>query len=336
MRSKLLSIPAFLAFLTILTGIWVGYNILVPYPAAQELTVFIPKGSSLDTIARLLKRSSIIRNRHVFYLYAIFSGISQRLQWGEYAFLRPVNIHQVLRKLVRGEVKVYFLTLKEGETIYDLSDHLEKLKFFPKEKTLSKLQEHTFIRSLDPRIPQDLESIEGFLYPETYKIEKRQDLKGIVHPMVQECFRHIDKDLLIKAATNGFNLKELVTLASIIEKETPHKEEMPLIASVFHNRLKRGMPLQADPTAVYGLNPPYQGPVLPIHLRQPSPYNTYLLSGLPKGPICNPSLSALQAAADPPNTPYLYFLANKNSHHTFSKSYKEHVAHILRLRTSGR
>lgn len=333
MRSKLLGIWIFLAFLMILAGIWVSYEIFAPYPSARGQTVFIPKGSSLDTISRLLERSRIVRNRHTFYLYALFSGNSQRLQWGEYAFSMPVNIHQVLAKLARGKVKFYSLTLKEGETLYDFANHLEKLGFFPEEETLAKLKDRSFIQSLDPRIPRDLESLEGFLYPETYRIEKRQSLLEIVRPMTQECFKRIDKELLAKAAKNGLDLKELVTLASIIEKETPHKDEMPLIASVFHNRLKLGMPLQADPTAVYReLAPPHKGPVLPTHLARPSPYNTYLLPGLPKGPICNPSLPALQAAADPAKTPYLYFVANKSSRHTFSRSYEEHLANIRLLK----
>ncbi len=331
---KRVALTVFALFL-IFSGILAAYTAFVPYKKAAGRQVFIPKGSSSTKIAEILEKASIIRSKLAFLVYVIATGKKGKLQWGEYAFLEPVGLHQVVTKLYRGEVKTYLLTLKEGETLYDLASSLEALGFFPAQKTCDQLRDKAFIRSLHSMIPSELDSLEGFLYPETYRIERRQGLAQIVRPMVQEFFKQVDTTLLAKAGLHGLNLKNLVTLGSIIERETPHPEEMPLIASVFHNRLRLGMPLQADPTAVYDLSPRYKGPVLPEHLKRPSPYNTYRIVGLPKGPICNPSKAALHAAANPANTPYLYFVAKKDGYHSFAKSYAEHLAHIRTLRKTS-
>lgn len=324
-------IAAIVLFL-VLSGMLTAYAIFAPYKKAAGRQVFIPKGSSSTKVARTLEENSIIQSRLVFLAYATLTGKLGKLQWGEYQFLEPVGLNRVVSMISKGEVKTYLLTLKEGGTLYDLASSLEALGFFPAQQTLHQLTDRRFIQSLHEKIPSEIDSLEGFLYPETYRIEKREELEQILRPMMQEFFKQTDATLLAQARTNGLGLKDLVTLASIIERETPHPDEMPLISSVFHNRLKRNMPLQADPTAVYDLSPTYKGPVLPDHLKRPSPYNTYRILGLPKGPICNPSRKALHAAANPATTPYLFFVADKNGYHRFAASYTEHLAHIRALR----
>ena len=176
-----------------------------------------------------------------------------------------------------------------------------------------------FIKSLKLDVP----NLEGYLYPETYLFTPGIDEAQLLRMLVEQFHNQLDPALLKKAKQLNLNRHQLVTLASIIEKETGLVKEMPLISSVFHNRLRRGIPLQTDPTVIYGIKN-FDGNLTRNHLKTPTPYNTYMIKGLPPGPIANPGKAALNAAAEPAKSEYLYFVARGDGSHYFSKTLKEH------------
>lgn len=308
---------------------WVSWEMSYTYKgyAAPKEMVDIQRGTSRSGIAILLEKEGVIRNRLAFEAYAhLHEG--QPLQAGEYLFDRPLAPRDVFWMIARGRVYVHTVTVPEGWTMFDIAAALEHEGLCRRQDFLAAAHDASLVRDIAPHA----QNLEGFLFPATYEFTKHATAEQIAAAMVAR-FRAV-WEVLPHQGTAGDGVLETVELASLVERETPVAAERPLVAGVFYNRLRRGMPLQCDPTVQYALELAGQPtPSLSLaDLRTPSPYNTYLHAGLPPGPIANPGEASLRAALDPEATDFLYFVANTRNGHFFSKTLAEHNRNVARYR----
>ena len=285
----------------------------------QEVT--IPKGASFKEVLLLLKERGLIGTSLPLYLYGRITGTDRRIRAGIYRFQEPLSPLEILRILKEGRGILLKVVIPEGLTVSQIAEILEREGVVKSKKAfLEASRDRHFLQSLGLHYP----SLEGFLFPDTYLFSPGEDPKKVIRVMVDNFRRHWPEAFSLRAKELGFTDYEVLTLASIIEKETSVSWEKPLISAVFHNRLKKRMPLCADPTVIYGLGESFRGDLRREHLRTPSPYNTYLLRGLPPTPICNPGVDSLRAALYPADVPYLYFVSKNDGTHHFSRTLKEH------------
>jgi UPF0755 protein len=296
-----------------------GYFLMSPATKLGENSVFmVKKGASLRSVAGELEKEGLITSEGLFLIWAKLTGHSRDLKSGEYELSPAMTPVEILRRLSRGIIMTHEVNVPEGFTRRQIAALLE-------DKGL--VDEYKFIKITgDPRIAREfgIESpgLEGYLYPDTYLFGRDLSPRMIVNVMVRRFFEVI-KPLEEPIRLSGFTMEEVVTLASIIEKETGTAHERPIIASVFLNRLKRGMKLQTDPTVIYGISD-FDGDLKREHLREPTAYNTYVIRGLPPGPIASPGIDSIRAVLYPSKTEYLYFVSKNNGTHHFSKNYSEH------------
>lgn len=290
----------------------------------------MPK-ESFGTIASELEKNDIITNAKLFNLYARLTGKRSKVKSGEYQFHSNMTPSEVLDILCSGHSMARPFTVSEGLNIYEIADLYEKNNFGKKEDFLKLVKDKTFIKKL---LGEDLDSLEGYLYPETYLLTKYEGASVLITRMVnnyKKIYSTLQDELKKESAdvkTKNWSNNQIMTLASIIEKETGAKEERPKISSVFHNRLMKKMKLQTDPTIIYGLTEQSGHLVNNIHkedILKPTKYNTYVISGLPPAPIANPGKEAIKAAMLPENTHYLYFVSQNNGTHIFSEDYQKHL-----------
>src|SRR5215831_14589209 len=312
-------------------GAYLWYGIQKPYQAfgPEGAFVTIPHGSSSRTAARILEKNGVIRSALVFEIYARRHP-RRTLEAGEYFFDHATSGKDVFWKLVHGEVYVLPFTVREGETMFDIAHELEAAKFLPAEDFLKAAKDTSGIKDLAPYA----KTLEGFLFPATYQLPRHPVATDLTAKMVQkfrEQWRGISASDPAPANAARPTLA-IVTLASLVERETPKPDERPLVAAVFENRLHKGMPLQCDPTVIYALEQvgKYEGTLTGKDLHYDSPYNTYEHGGLPPGPIGNPGEVALRAAIAPAPTDYLYFVANTQGGHFFSSTLTEHNKNVNR------
>lgn len=297
--------------------LWYLFCLFVPPGSGSVVKeLSFPAGSGIRKLANELKSGGVIRSSWHFILVSRLRSQSQRLKAGDYRFNDAMTPADILRKLVNGDVDFRRFALPEGYSIYQAAELLEQKGFFSREEFLEACR--------DPQVMSRLgirgNSAEGYLYPATYNLTKGSTAAQLVSQMTtrfEKAFAGIE------AGQSVVSKHEAVILASIIEKEAVSAEEKPLISSVFHNRLRIGMPLQSDPTAVYGVRA-FTGKVSKADILRVSPYNTYLIKGLPPGPIGNPGADAIKAALKPAETQYLYFVARQDGTHYFSKTLDEH------------
>ena len=297
--------------------------LLVPVTPEKPVSITITPGTSLHKIARQLESSGVIRNALALRLLARWEQRAGQVQAGTYRFQSAARPAQILERLIKGDVEKVSLTIPEGFTLQQIIERIADAGYGRMEVLTKLAHDRDFIHSLQI----NADSLEGYLFPETYLFAPGVDERTLLQMMTSQFRTHLDDKLLQQAKAQGLNLHQLVTLASIIEKETAAVEEMPLISSVFHNRLQRGIPLQTDPTVIYGMKD-FDGNITRKDLTTPTPYNTYLIRGLPPGPIASPGLEALQAAAAPATTHYLYFVARGDGSHQFSTTLREHNAAV--------
>lgn len=282
-------------------------------------TVDIPKGTRFNEIVNLLDEAGVVKHKLLFYLTAISQNTVNRIKAGEYEFNDSMTPLQVLKKLVRGDIKAYFVTIPEDLTLKEVANRLAAYRLAD-EKTFLELANNTsFLTSLGIKAP----SLEGYLFPDTYYLNRSMEARGVIKAMVHQFWKKVTPAMQEKAKQKGLSLEELLTLASIIGKEAANKEEKALVAAVFYNRLKKGMKLQSDPTAVYDV-PNFSGIITKKDLLRKTPYNTYCIIGLPPTPIANPGIDSLQAALNPAKANYLYFVAKNDGTHFFSTNYADH------------
>jgi UPF0755 protein len=307
-------------------GLWLLYGLFLPVKPPQETYVLLHSGWSSRRIARELKKSGVIRSANAFALLHYLNP-GRSLKAGEYKFDSSANAFQVRDRLVHGDVFAHTVVVPEGYNMFDIAQAVQDSGLGSADDFLKTAHaEVSLIRDLDP----EAKSLEGYLFPDTYQFTRTQSMHDVVAMMVKRFQQEA------KALGLHDNVHAVVTMASIVEKETAAPEERPEIASVYYNRLSKRMGLAADPTVVYAalLDGHYRGTIYQSDLQADSPYNTYKHAGLPPGPIANPGASALKAAMNPARTDYLYFVAegNGSGHHRFSSTYEEHEKNVIAYR----
>ncbi|RIL02346.1 MAG: endolytic transglycosylase MltG [Proteobacteria bacterium] len=305
---------------------------IVPLDSGNKsiVVVEVAPGKSFKQICSELKSKGVIRYAWALDMLARFRKEDTRVNAGEYELSPSMSPRSVLAKLVSGEVLRRPLTIREGVSIWEIGVLVEKAGILTAEDFNKALRD----AGLLARAGIASSSFEGYLYPETYFFSRPITAEDIIWRMLEEGDRHWPQEFTDKADQVRLSRHEILTLASIIEKEAGNKEEMPKISSVFHNRLSQGMKLQSDPTVIYGLNN-FNGDLTKDDLQNPHPWNTYTHFGLPPGPIANPSEAAIQAALFPEETTYLFFVADGSGGHVFSTTLQEHNEAVNKYQRSG-
>jgi UPF0755 protein len=321
----------FLLFLIIAAagaGVWLYTGVDRPFTGydAAEQFVEIPQGAGSIAIAKRLADAGVVRDVNTFRLALWITGEGRRLQAGEYRFDHPLSARQVADKIARGDVYVRPITFPEGLTAGQMAALYESKGFGPAQDFMSAAKNASLVRAVDP----DAKDLEGYLFPDTYKLPRRATAEQLVARMVAGFMKTLTPALLGKAEARGLSVRKLVTLASIVEKETGNAEERPLVAAVYANRLTIGMGLQCDPTVIYALERAgrYDGNLTRENLQFDSPYNTYRYAGLPPGPIASPGRASLEAAASPADVLYLYFVSKNDGSHAFAATLDEHNRNV--------
>ncbi len=301
----------------------------LPYAGFEgETFVEISRGASARQMAAALSAEKVVRHEWVFLAARLLES-RRALQAGEYRFTKPASPREVLERIARGDSFYHELTVPEGWNMFQIGAATEKLGLFSAADFLAAARDPALIRDLSPRAP----SLEGFLFPDTYRLTRRTTAAELCRVMTAR-FRQAWGKL------GGMDALPVATLASLVEKETGVAEERPLVASVFRNRLRLGMKLDCDPTTIYAalLNGRYTGTIHRSDLDSKHPYNTYRNAGLPPGPIANPGLAAIHAALRPAETSYLYFVARADGsgRHSFSGSIQQHEAAAEQYRRAHR
>lgn len=294
--------------------------------SAAEVFVEIPSGAGTRTIGERLVAAGLVRDHLTFRAAVYLSGEATRLKAGEYRFDQPLTAAQVVDKIARGDVYVVTITFPEGLTIAEMGKVFESHGFGPASAFVDAAKDPTLIRALDSAA----RDLEGYLFPETYSLPRHADASKLIGQMVDRFTRVFTPELREAAAARGLTVRQAVTLASIVEKETGRPEERPLVAAVYTNRLRIGMALQCDPTVIYALESAgrYSGNLRKEDLTLDSPYNTYRYPGLPPGPIAAPGRSSLEAAVRPSSDDFLYFVSRNDGSHEFARSLAEHNRNV--------
>lgn len=317
---------AIFGLLVLCFGLWLGYGIFLPIKPAQSTYVMLHPGWSSRRIARELKGSGVIRSANAFVLLHYFRP-THKLKAGEYKFDSSANAIEVGDRLARGDVFTHTVVIPEGYNIFDIAQAVQESGLGSAEEFLKVARSDvSLIHSFDPQA----QTLEGYLFPDTYEFTRTQSMHDMVAMMVKR-FEQEAKSIGLHD-----NVHTIVTMASIVEKESAAADERPEIASVYYNRLAKGMGLAADPTVAYAamLRGNYRGTIYHSDLDADSPYNTYRHAGLPPGPIANPGVSALQAAMNPAHTNYLFFVAegNGSGRHRFSSTFEQHEKNVIAYR----
>lgn len=291
---------------------------------SQEIIYDLTLGKSFNTVASELEREGLIKNAEFFSLYAKVSGERSKIKVGEYALNTNMTPVEVMEVITSGKSIARAFTISEGLSIFEIAQLYEKQGYGTYDDFMSAVRDQALIRTL---LGETQESLEGYLFPETYMITKFMSAKDLVTAMVKR-FLMVYSQVPPQSKITGLNRHQIVTLASIIEKETGAPHERGLISSVFHNRMRKRMRLQTDPTVIYGKAVDITGRIVISitrqDLRTPTRYNTYVIPGLPPGPIANPGREALLAAVNPEASPYLFFVSQNDGTHIFTESYSDH------------
>lgn len=319
MRKQLLGLLLLFLLLLAIFCIFIDQQLLAPLAPQQQIHYQVKPGASLSQVADDLQAVGVLRNAVALKLFARLNDQAGQIQSGTYLFSKLATPEQVLQRLVSGDVEKVSLTIPEGYTQEQIFARIAANGYADQKKLRRLATDPDFIATLQLTAT----SLEGYLFPETYLFTPGISEAEILKMMVDQFRAQLDVTLLKKAKQRKMTLHQMVTLASIIEKETGKVEEMPLISAVFHNRLRRGIQLQTDPTVIYGIKN-FDGNLTRKHLKTPTAYNTYMIRGLPPGPIASPGLSALRAAVTPADSNFLYFVSRGDGSHQFSETLKEH------------
>lgn len=292
-----------------------------------EKVVEVRPGQGATAILTQLAEVGVLPDARLARAFLIYRLGDPPLRAGEYRFAGPLSTQQVLDKLIRGEIVTYPVTLIEGLTLEESAEFIARQGFGEAEVFLQEMERPERIQDLD----SEATNLEGYLYPDTYHFARGTTEKEVVDTLVRT-FRGRYREF-VEPLASGRSLREVVTLASIVEKEALLDDERGLISAVFTNRLRIGMPLQADPTVIFAvkLRGNWDGNLRKPDLKLDSPYNTYVYRGLPPGPICSPAIKSLVAAVSPADSPYLYFVSRNDGSHVFEETYREHQRNVNRF-----
>lgn len=302
---------------------------------STEILFDVSPGSSMTQIVKDLQDKGLIRNANLFMFYARFRKMNSKLKVGEYSLNKTMTADQILSVLASGKSVTRNFTVAEGLSIFDIGEIFEKAGIGTKVEFFALVRDKEFIKSL---LNEDLESLEGYLFPETYKITKFETMKSIVTQMVKRFLLVWSKYDEI-AKQKKWTRNQVVTFASIVEKETGAGFERPLVSSVFHNRLTQKIKLQTDPTVLYGIavnKGQMPNNITKLDLLTPTRYNTYTNYGLPPTPISNPGEDAIKAVLQPAATKYLFFVSKNDGTHIFTENYAAHSAAVKTFQMSAK
>lgn len=327
-RSKKFLIPTLIAILLGFAFFQFATQPIGKDDAAR--TVDIPSGSSLFDITEILKNAGLVSNRVFFWTLVIGKGAARSIKAGEYEFSVKLSPSEIINKLVRGERKYYNVLIPEDLNAREIAQRLIAFKLINEDDFLKLLTDQSFILSLGIRAV----SLEGYLFPSTYRLDRSMTTREIMRMMVNQFWKEITPEIRLQAEKKGMTINQLLTLASMIGKESMTSSEKPLISAVFHNRMKIGMKLQSDPTAIYGLKDEVKT-ILSKHLKLDNPYNTYRIKGLPPGPIASPGIDSIKAALNPASVNYLYFVSKNDGTHYFSSDLASHINATARYRSKS-
>ena len=289
--------------------------------------VTVPSGASMRLAADSLEAAGVIGSAKLFAVYAKVTGRDRSIKAGTYILDRGASWNEIVNALVAGKGIVLTVTIPEGWDLKTIIPSISRVMNVPTARLDSAVRDSALIRRLNVPIP----TLEGYLFPETYLLPESSDALPIVRRLVAEFERRWKPDWNAQLEKLGMTRHQVITLASIIEKEARVATERPTISAVYHNRLRRGMMLQADPTVLYALGR-HENRVLYRHLEVKSPYNTYRNVGLPPGPIASPGIASIEAALFPADVPFLYFVAHPDGHHEFTSTMREHNEMVRRMR----
>lgn len=301
---------------------------------APDKQLEISRGMGIKQISSLLKEHGIIKHPFLFTSWARLTGSGQRVKAGEYSLGASLSPADILAILERGKTLLHKVTIPEGYSIKQIAGVLAAYRLMDRDEFIAAAHDPELIRQWD--IPSD--RLEGYLFPDTYHFPKGVSAKGILNTMLTQFERNFPAKWRERATEMGFSLHQIITLASLIEKEVGADAERPVISAVYHNRLKANIRLQCDPTVIYAI-PNFDGNLTREHLRYlDSPYNTYLYRGLPPGPIANPGSASIEAALYPDDVNYLYFVSRNDGTHKFSTTLRQHNVAVRKYqkRRSGR
>lgn len=314
---------------------WLAWALVMPVGPPGQTVVLLRPGYSTRHIAAELQKAGVIRSQRAFIFWHYYHH-GRTLKAGEYLFDKPANIIQIQKRLRRGDVYFHTVVVPEGFTMFDVARAVEGAGLGSGDDFLKVARSDTrLVSDIDPQA----HSLEGYLFPETYQFSRMMTMEEMAAAMVRQ-FRQVATQIGLAgsaspdAPTPGYSLHEVVTMASIVEKETAVPEERPMVASVYYNRLDKRIALDADPSIIYAelIAGTYQGALHHADMQFSSAYNTYRHAGLPPGPIANPGRSALQAAMHPAQTDYYYFVADAQGHHRFARTMEEHNKNVIAYR----
>ena len=296
---------------------------------SKPVELRVEQGEPFAAVVRKLRAHRVIPNDKLFSLWARLTGSDKKVQWGVYRFDPSLAPQEVLHRLVTGKRVFLMVTIPEGLTIKEIAELLAKMQIADREKFLAAAADPELLATLGLKE----KGLEGYLFPNTYQFTPMTSEKEIIVTMAEH-FRKASEPIWAQLdSRQQLSRHDIITLASIIEKETGIEAERPLVSAVFHNRLKRNMPLQSDPTVIYGLKE-FDGNLTRKDLKDQNPYNTYRIPALPPGPICNPSLASIKAALQPAEVPYLFFVSKNDGTHIFSQDLESHNQAVRTHQTS--
>lgn len=328
MKKKLLV----LAIVVVIAGLaFAGEQVLRPYQGySGQLIVNIPPGMPARQVASHLVAKGVLAQQWPFLLLYGVGRWHEQLKAGEYLFDRPMRPLDVYRKLVYGAVYYRTVVIPEGSNIFNIAQILHERLGISRKDFLAVTHDTSLIHNLDPKAP----SLEGYLFPDTYQFEYHPTAIHVVRIMLARFRQVMHKNFPQEQDQPAMSLHRVITLASLVEKETPDPKERPIIAQVFELRLEKKMPLQCDPTVMYAAERNHlpAGPITESELKLQSPYNTYVHGGLPPGPICNPGEASIYAVLHPASTHYLYFVSDNHGSHWFARTLAEQQRNVARYR----
>ncbi|MGH7165165.1 MAG: endolytic transglycosylase MltG [Nitrospiraceae bacterium] len=289
-----------------------------PQPQPIHLVV-IPDGATFRQVAMMLEHEHLIRSRWPFELLGRLTWSDRRIPAGEYALHAGMSGREILSDIIHGRILLHSVTIPEGSTAAEIAKLLGQKGLSDPGEFLRLVHDRDFMRTLDLNVP----SLEGYLFPNTYQFARPAQPKDIIKTLTTELWQAFTPELRARAQEMNMSVNQVLTLASVIEKETSVEAERGLVSAVFHNRLRRNILLQSDPTVIYALNG-FDGNLKKRDLSVASPYNTYRVKGLPPGPIASPGASSIRAALYPATGPYLYFVSRNNGTHEFSSTLAAH------------
>jgi len=309
-------------------------ELLIPLPFGNKPMEFeIKRGTTFRQVVDSLAQKGLVRDKWIILLLGRISGIDRKIKAGYYSLWGTMSPLEIVNAIRLGKIIEYEITVVPGDSLREVGQKFSLLSAVEGEEFQRLCTSREFLDSLDVDAP----SLEGYLFPETYRFPKGLEVKEALSIMVNRLREKFDDDMTLRTMELGLTEREVLTMASIVEKEAITDKERPIIAGVYYNRLKKHMLLQADPTAIYGVKSSKET-ITKQDLLKKTPYNTYVIKGLPPGPIASPGLKSIIAALNPANVPYLYFVSNNDGTHNFSVTLSNHVeaVKIYRSRKKGK